>query len=105
MKKESAEHRQNIEELSLFLENIIANETFDQISHDQLRRVMTAAVRLYAQKAEVDEVKPAIVDNAVTTPTEAVVVVTELLHALDINLFDLAMWYRRPETGHLAGEP
>jgi len=93
-----------IDDLSLLLEDILSRQAFDSISHDELKRVMTAAVRLYAQKAELEEIKPPIVDNVLTTPTEAVVVVTELLHALDINLFDLAMWYRRAETGHLGGE-
>jgi hypothetical protein len=81
-----------------FLEEIIKKQAFESISHVDLRRLLTAAVRLYAQKVEAEGERPAPVDAAVTTPTEAVVLVTELLHAMDINLFDLAMWYRRPEA-------
>ena len=62
-----------------------------------LQRVMTAAIKLYAAKAEAEEQFPAPVSAEKVTPTEIVLVVSELLRAADISLFDLAMWYRRGE--------
>ena len=46
-------------------------------------------------KAEAEEQFPAPVTAEKITPTEIVLVVSELLRAADISLFDLAMWYRR----------
>ena len=50
---------------------------------------------LYASKSEAEEQFPAPVTAEKITPTEIVLVVSELLRAADISLFDLAMWYRR----------
>ena len=33
------------------------------------------------------------------TATDIVVTVTEMLHAGNLNTFDLAMWFRRPRPG------
>ena len=67
------------------------------IPSGELSRVMTAAIKLYAAKAEAEEQFPAPVSADKVTPTEIVLVVSELLRAADISLFDLAMWYRRGE--------
>jgi hypothetical protein len=68
-----------------------------QVPSGELSRVMTAAIKLYAAKAEAEEQFPAPVSAEKVTPTEIVLVVSELLRAADISLFDLAMWYRRGE--------
>jgi hypothetical protein len=53
-------------------------------------------VKLYAAKSEVDETLAAPISAERATPTEVVVVVSEMLRAVNLNVFDLAMWYRRP---------
>jgi hypothetical protein len=60
-----------------------------------LERVLTAAMKLYVAKAEAEGTFPAPVSADKITPTEVVVVVSELLRAANLSLFDLAMWYRR----------
>lgn len=64
-----------------------------------LRRVLTAAVRVYAAKAEEAgrEIAP-FLDNAVTA-TETVTAACAMIRAADLNLFDVAMWFRRPVAG------
>ena len=71
----------------------------DDIPDESLRRVLAAAVRAYAAKAEKaeDEIPP-YEDDAVTA-TETVVAACALVRAANLNLFDLAMWYRRPLPG------
>ena len=65
----------------------------------QLRRVLTAVVKTYAAKAENAEREIApFVDGAVT-PTEAVIAACAMIRAVDLNLFDVAMWFRRPVAG------
>jgi hypothetical protein len=66
-----------------------------QIGDDDLQRALTAAVKLYAARAEAAEAFPPPVAPERVTPTEVATVVSEMLRAVDISLFDLAMWYRR----------
>jgi hypothetical protein len=75
----------------------LANGAFSSVPSGELQRVLTAAIKLYAAKAEAEEQFPAPVSAEKVTPTEIVLVVSELLRAVDISLFDLAMWYRRGE--------
>lgn len=76
-------------------EQTLANGIASRIASSELAHVLTAAIKLYAAKAEAEERLPAPVSADKVTPTEIVVVVSELLRAADISLFDLAMWYRR----------
>ena len=78
-------------------ERALGSGLFSQVPSGELSRVMTAAIKLYAAKAEAEEQFPAPVSADKVTPTEIVLVVSELLRAADISLFDLAMWYRRGE--------
>ena len=77
-------------------ERALSRGDFSQIAGSDLERVITAAVKLYAAKAEVEETPAAPVSAETVTPTEVVVVVSEMLRAVHLSLFDLAMWYRRP---------
>ena len=70
-----------------------------RIASSDLEQAMTAAIKLYAAKAEAEGRCPPPVAADKITPTEIVLVVSELLRAADISLFDLAMWYRRGERG------
>lgn len=73
----------------------IASGDFNAVSDDAIAKVMTAAVKLYAAKAEATETLPPPVAPDRITPTEVVVTVSEMIRAADLNLFDLSMWYRR----------
>jgi hypothetical protein len=74
----------------------LASGAAAQIPSGDLERVLTAAAKLYAAKAEsVATAPPPPVAADKITPTEVVVVVSEMMRAVDLNLFDLSMWYRR----------
>jgi hypothetical protein len=75
----------------------LASRCTGEIASADIARAMTALLKLYAAKAEAEGALPAPVLSESVTPTEAVLFVSELLRALDISLFDLAMWYRRGE--------
>ncbi len=66
------------------------------VASTDIERAMSAAVKLYAAKTESEEPPAPPVASDRVTPTEVVVVVSEMLRAVDVSLFDLAMWYRRP---------
>ena len=59
--------------------------------------LITSGARLFARKIENEQryFSPVRAPNAVT-PTEAAILITELLRAVDLNLFDLSMWAGRP---------
>ena len=82
---------------SMWRSEALADGAFSGVPSGELQRVLTAAIKLYAAKAEAEEQLPAPVSAEKITPTEIVLVVSELLRAADISLFDLAMWYRRGE--------
>ena len=75
----------------------LASRCTGEIASDDIARAMTAILKLYAAKADLEGTLPVPVLRDSVTPTEAVLFVSELLRALDISLFDLAMWYRRGE--------
>jgi alkylation response protein AidB-like acyl-CoA dehydrogenase len=65
----------------------------DRIADEALRAVIAAALKLYAAKAEAGMRTPLPPRNAGgLTITETMIAVTDLLHALDVQLFELSMW-------------
>jgi hypothetical protein len=66
----------------------------DSVSDAELERVMTAAVRLYAAKAEGDTPPAAVAPDRVT-PTDIVVTVSALIRSVGLNLWDVSMWFNR----------
>jgi len=76
-------------------DDALANGNPDAIPDENLQRVFSAAVRLYAAKSE-DRARelPPFGDRPVNA-TEAVTAICAMMRAADINFFDLQMWYRR----------
>ena len=63
----------------------------DRIADADLRALIANAVRLYAVKAENGMRTPLPPDPGVTID-ETMIFVTDLLHALNVQLFELSMW-------------
>jgi hypothetical protein len=78
-------------------ERALASGDLGSVSNESLARVMTAAVRLYAAKADADGETFAPVEPEKMTPTDIVVTVTALIRAVGLNLWDLSMWVQRPQ--------
>jgi len=66
-----------------------------QVSDGDLERVLTAAVRLYAAKAETDTPPARAITSSAVTPTDVVVTVSDLIRAAGLNLWDVSMWFNR----------
>ncbi|HYC16179.1 MAG TPA: hypothetical protein VEC94_03155 [Pseudolabrys sp.] len=61
-------------------------------SDAEIQNMLATAVRLYAERAaESDGALPAFAPNAVTA-TEAMVTVTAVLKAVNLQVFELGMW-------------
>jgi hypothetical protein len=89
------EFRNHAEALAGLAERVLASGAAAQIADEDIERVLTAAMKLYAAKAEAEAMPPPPVSADRITPTEVVVVISEMMRAVNLNLFDLSMWYRR----------
>ena len=78
-------------------ERALASGDLNSVSDDELQRVLSAAVRLYAAKVDQDDAKFDPVVPEKMTPTDIVVTVTALIRAVGLNLWDLSMWVQRPQ--------
>jgi hypothetical protein len=60
---------------------------------DAVQALLAAAVRIYAERAEGrDEALPAFPANAGITATHAMVSITAILKAVNVQVFELGMW-------------
>jgi hypothetical protein len=84
-----------VEALNALAERTLASGNFDAFSDADLEHVMTSVVKLYVAKAEATGAYPPPVTAERVTPTEVVTVVSEMIRAAGLNLFDLSMWFRR----------
>lgn len=80
-------------------QQIRAGGTAAQLAPEDLRRLVTAAVQLYAAANEGGSEDTHPLEPGVAT-TDAVVLASALLKAEDLNPFDLALWFNR---GRAAG--
>jgi hypothetical protein len=80
------------------IDGTLKSARHEGISDNDLMRVLSAASRLYAARAEARETyPPPVADNEVTA-TDVLIIVSEMIRAVDLNLFDLSMWFNRPRA-------
>ncbi len=84
---------------------LLADGEAGRLSDVAVARIMTAAVKLYAAKADGEQRSPKAVlghSDEVVTPTEALTAVTEVLRALRMGPMEFGLWSRRrPEDYHM----
>jgi hypothetical protein len=76
-------------------ERALRSGILEQVPDAELERVMTAAVRLYAAKAESENPTVRPITPEKVTPTEVVVTVSALIRSAGLNLWDVSMWFNR----------
>ena len=64
----------------------------ERIGDADLRALIANAVRLYAVKVETGMRAPLPAGGGGVTITDVMITVTDLLHALNVQLFELSMW-------------
>jgi hypothetical protein len=64
----------------------------EQIPDAEFRTLLANVLRLYAAKADNDMRMPLPPNGGGVTVTEAMIAVTDILHALNTQLFELSMW-------------
>jgi hypothetical protein len=80
-------------------EKALDEGTTEAIDDETVQRLLTAGTRLFANKVEMEDrfFAPFTSAEAVTA-TDVVMTVTDMLRAVNLNTFDLAMWFRRPRS-------
>lgn len=67
------------------------------ISNESVQKLLTLGAKLLSRKfTDEDQFFPPFVETEIITATEAVVMISEAMHAADLNTFDLGMWMSRP---------
>jgi hypothetical protein len=83
---------------------LVANGEASRVSDEAVAQLITAAVRLYYAKSELeDRPVPAVVqeDEETLTPTEMLVAVSEMLRDVRLGPMELGLWFRRrPGENH-----
>jgi hypothetical protein len=69
----------------------------DAITDKALQQVLTAAVKIYAAKVERRGHDVAPFTPGTVTATETVVTACGMIRAADLNMFDVAIWFHRPQ--------
>ena len=78
------------------VDDLTSNNAAADVPDETAQRLLLAGVRLFAHKVDNERrAIAAIPDSANVSATEVAVTVTELMHAADLNMFDLAMWAGR----------
>lgn len=79
-------------------EQALRDGTTDKISDETVQKLLTAGSRLFASKIELEErdFLP-FTSSEACTATDVVTTVSEMLRAVNLNVFDLAMWFRRSQ--------
>lgn len=87
------------QEVLTLAERALAADATATINDETVQQLLTAATRLFAHKIENEQryFLPLTSRDAVT-PTDAAVLITEMMRAVNLNLFDLSMWAGRRET-------
>ena len=68
----------------------------DELTDQELSDVLTAAVRLYAARAEArDDISRCRLNGEKVTATDVAIAVSEMVRVADLNMFDLSMWHGR----------
>jgi hypothetical protein len=78
-------------------EAVESGET-EKFSEETVQQLMTSALKLFAAKVEQEDrfFSPILDPGSLVTPTDVVVSVSEILRAMNLNTFDLSMWFNRP---------
>ena len=74
---------------------LIADGKAGEVSSEDIAESLYVAARLFSAKTDRDGKTDWFVGTDALNATETVVLVTALLEAADVNLFDMAIWYRR----------
>lgn len=83
--------------LVVLTDEVVAARDGAKVKPDDVSSLIISAARLFTALTDSKGKQSIEIEQNSLNATETVVLVTALLESADINLFDLALWYRRPE--------
>ena len=81
------------------IEAALANGQAHTIAEADLQRALTACVKAYAARVEKAGAEFSPFDASGVNATEAVVAACAMIRAVNLNMFDVALWFAR-SGGH-----
>ncbi|WP_345153752.1 hypothetical protein [Arthrobacter ginkgonis] len=88
---------ETVDRLTELTRQIAQQQLAAGVSDEQIADALYAAARLFSAKTDRVGKRAWPIKEDALNATETVVLVTALLDAADINLFDMAIWFRRAE--------
>jgi hypothetical protein len=82
-----------------YIDAMLSDYAAKDIPDEVLQSVMTSAVKAYAAKVESTEREFPPFDARLITATEGAVAACAMIRAVDLNMFDMALWFNRPRHG------
>ena len=78
-------------------QSIVDGSAYEALGEEAIQRLLTAATKIYVGKLERSGHFPPFRsdDTLIVTPTEAAATASEMLKALQIEVFELGMWQTR----------
>ena len=78
-------------------ERALDGDATEGLSDEAIQKLLTAGAKLFARKCELeDRYFLPFVSRQACTATDVCQAACEMLRAVDLNTFDLTMWYARP---------
>jgi hypothetical protein len=78
-------------------ERMLDSDATAALSDEAVQKLLTAGARLFARKTEMeDRYFLPFLSSQACTATDVCQTTCEMLRAVDLNTFDLTMWYARP---------
>lgn len=77
------------------IEAALASGEGHTVDEADLRRAMTACVKAYAARVEKSGAEFAPFDAGAVNATEAVIAACAMIRAVNLNMFDVALWFSR----------
>ena len=92
---EVAAYNELVQQLSEAARNVMDAGLAGEVSDEALTEPLYIAARMFSNKTDRVGKSEWPVSADALNATDTVVLVTALLEAADVNLFDMAIWYRR----------
>lgn len=86
----SASDRPELSDTLIALEGLLASPT--SVPDKAVQRLLAVAVSLFAAKAVQGKAIDAFVDRDVVTATDVAITATSMLAAVEVEVFELAVW-------------
>lgn len=82
-----------------YVEDMLGRGAAKDIPDEVLREVLSYAVKAFAAKVEDTGEEFPAVDTGVVTATDGATAACGIIRAVDLNMFDITMWFNRAGSG------